>query len=96
MKKLDRTNTNAFTSYFPFIFFMIGSILIAYSLLQNSPLSKVKKGSHRLFCVFNIEKGPADRREVDPNLVTDFVENVWVFSNGSATNCELVSKAKNL
>ena len=96
MKKLDRTNTNAFTSYFPFIFFVIGSLLIAYSLLQNSPLSKVKKGTHDLFCTFHVEDRPSDRRKVDPNLVTDFIENVWVFSNGSATNCELVSKAKNL
>ena len=94
MKKLDRTNTNAFFTHLPFIFFVIGSLLIAYSLLQNSPLSKVKKGTHELFCTFHVENGPADRRKVDPNLVTDYVEDTWLFSNGSATNCELISKAK--
>lgn len=96
MKKLDRTNTNAFTTHLPFIFFMIGSFLIAYQLINNSPLSKVKKGTHELFCTFYVENGPADRRKVDPDLVTDYVEGTWLFVNGSANNCELVSRVKRL
>ena len=96
MKKLDKTNTNAFTAFFPLVLFVIGSFLMAYQLMNNSPLSKVKKGSHELFCTFHVENGPGDRRKVDPNLVIDFVGHVWVFSNGSARNCELVSKAKDL
>lgn len=96
MKRLDRINTNAFTTHLPFIFFMIGSFLIAYQLINSSPLSKVKKGTHNLFCVFKVENGPSDRRKVDPDLITDYVDGTWLFSNGSATNCELVSKTKHL
>lgn len=81
---------------FPFLLFVVGSFLTAYHLMNNSPLSKVRKGSHDLYCNFYVENGPSDRRKVDPNLVIDFVEDVWVFSNGSARNCELVSKAKDL
>lgn len=96
MKMLDRTNTNAFTTHLPFTFFTIGSFLIAYQLINNSPLSKVRRGSHELFCNFQVDNRPADRRKVDPNLVIDLVEGTWIFVNGSASSCELVSKTKNL
>lgn len=96
MKKSNQIKTNAGTAHLPFIFFMIGSFLIAYQLMNSSPLSKVRKGSHDLYCNFYVENGPSDRRKVDPNLVTDYVDGTWLFSNGSARNCELVSKAKDL
>lgn len=96
MKRLDRANTNAFTTYFPFTLFVLVSLLIAYELVQDSPLFKVKKETHDLYCNFYVNNRPVDRRKVDPNLVIDLVEGTWVFSNGSARNCELVSKAKDL
>ena len=96
MKKIDETNTNALFTHFPLVLFVVVSLLIAYQLVNNSPLSRVKEGTHNLFCTFHVENGPSDRRKVDPNLVTDYVGDVWVFVNGSATGCELVSKTKYL
>lgn len=96
MKKLNRTNTNAFFTFFPLVLFVTVAFIVAYQLINNSPLAKVKKGTHDLYCNFYVNNGPVDRRKVDPNLVQDFVEDVWVFSNGSARSCELVSKAKYL
>lgn len=96
MKKIKRNKTSTMTSLLPLIFFVLVSFLLSYLLIQNNPFVKVKKGSHDLYCNFYVNNGPVDRRKVDPNLVIDLVEGTWVFSNGSARNCELVSKAKDL
>ena len=96
MKKLYKTNTNAFFTFFPLVLLVTVTFIAAYQLINSNPLAKVKKGTHDLYCNFYIENSPADRRKVDPNLVIDFVEGTWLFVNGSASNCELVSKTKHL
>ena len=96
MKKLDKTNTNAFFTFFPLVLFVTVTFIAAYQLINSNPLAKVKKGTHELFCNFYVENGPSDRRKVDPDLIIDYVEGTWIFVNGSASSCELVSKTKNL
>lgn len=92
MKKLNRTNTNAF---FPLVLFVTITFIAAYQLINNSPLAKVKKGTHELFCVFYSEQGIEGQRKVDKELIVDFVDSRWLFTNGSAKNCQL-KKAVNV
>ena len=49
---------------------------------DSSRLGEVKSGSITLVCHIG-----DDHIEIDPNLVTDYEDGRWFFSNGSATQC---------
>ena len=49
---------------------------------DSSKLTKVKSGELTLSCHIG-----DDHVEIDPSLVTDYVDGRWFFSNGSATQC---------
>ena len=49
---------------------------------DSNRLSKVQSGELNLVCHIG-----DDHVEIDPDLVTDYVDGRWFFSNGSATQC---------
>lgn len=87
MKKSTLTDTKF--SMFSLFFLLFVVSFLGYQLIESSPLSKVKKGTHELFCVFYSEQGIEGQRKVGKELIVDFVDNTWLFTNGSAKNCQL-------
>ena len=67
--------------------FSILSILVVVGLYlthseDSSRLAEVQAGESILVCHIG-----DDHVEIDPDLVTDYVDGRWFFSNGSATQC---------
>lgn len=93
MKKSVLTDTRF--SMFSLFFFLFVISFLGYQLIESSPLTKVKKGTHELFCTFYAEQGVEGQRKVNKELIVDFVDNTWLFTNGSAKNCQL-NKAVNV
>ena len=68
----------------------VGAILLVILLawIADAPdrelLEKVKNGELTLQCHFK-----DGWRVVEPDKVTDFYGNTWIFTNGSASRCKL-------
>ena len=63
------------------------AVLLAVAFLSwqdKSLLKQVQAGNKTLACEFK-----DGWRVVKPDLIVDLVDGVWVFSNGSAKNCEV-------
>lgn len=58
---------------------------------DSNRLSKVQSGELTLVCHIG-----DDHVEIDPSLVTDYVDGRWFFSNGSATQCFTFPEESNL
>ena len=61
----------------------------AINYAASGDLRKVQSGEVELVCAMK-DGG----RVIDPKLVVDFVDGVWVFKAGSAKNCEVVKNAR--
>lgn len=60
--------------------------ILALSLvLNNTVLAEVKSGQKILIC---------NGKYVAPTLIKDFIDDTWVFTNGHAKNCEVLSSTK--
>ena len=60
---------------------VVGGLYLTHSEDSNR-LSKVQSGSLTLVCHIG-----DDHLEIDPDLITDYSDGRWFFSNGSATQC---------
>lgn len=59
-------------------------LVVAFLSLQDKSLLKqVQAGNKALACEFK-----DGWRTVQPGLVVDFIDGVWIFENGHAKNCE--------
>lgn len=61
--------------------------LLIYKL--DTAERKVKNGAYTLTC--EMQDG---RRVIAPELITDFIEDTWIFTNGSAKNCTITKVIK--
>lgn len=61
--------------------------LLIYKL--DTAERKVKNGTYTLTC--EMQDG---RRVIAPELITDFIEDTWIFINGSAKNCTITKVIK--
>lgn len=70
---------------------LVIAILACTAWMLDAPerelLAKVQGGEAQLSCLFQ-----DGWRAVDPSKVKDFFGNTWVFTNGSATRCEVGAK----
>ena len=57
----------------------------AINYAANGSLRAVQSGELTLVCAMKDEE-----RVIDPKLVVDLVDGVWVFKAGSAKNCEVI------
>ena len=57
----------------------------AINYAASGELRAVQSGELTLVCAMK-----DDARVIDPKLVVDFVDGVWVFNAGSAKNCEVI------
>ena len=69
------------------IIFSILTILVVMGLYlthseDSTKFTKVKSGALTLECHIG-----DDHIEIDPDLVTDYSDGRWFFTNGSATQC---------
>lgn len=64
---------------------LIPVLFYAINYLASADLRAVQAGELTLVCAMKDED-----RVIDPNLVVDFVDGVWVFNAGSAKNCEVI------
>lgn len=61
----------------------------AINYAASGSLRSVQSGEVELVCAMK-DGG----RVIDPKLVVDFVDGIWVFKAGSAKNCEVVKDAR--
>ena len=59
----------------------------AINYAASGDLRAVKSGEAKLVC--DMRDG---MRVIDPELVVDLIDGVWVFTNGSAKNCEVIKR----
>lgn len=57
----------------------------AINYAASADLRAVKSGEAKLVC--DMKGG---ERVIDPDKVVDLLDGVWVFTNGSAKNCEVI------
>ena len=57
----------------------------AINYAASGELRAVQSGEFTLVCAMKDET-----RVIDPKLVVDFVDGIWVFNAGSAKNCEVI------
>ena len=61
----------------------------AINYAVSGDLRAVKAGEAKLVCYM---KG--GERVIDPEVVVDLIDGVWVFENGSAKSCEVIENVR--
>ena len=61
----------------------------AINYAASGDLRAVKSGEAKLVC--DMKGG---ERVIDPELVVDLVDGVWVFTSGSAKSCEVIENVR--
>lgn len=75
------------------VFFALGvAILFCFAAINyaaNSNLRAVQAGELTLVCV--MKDGD---RTIEPSRVVDFMDGVWLFDNGHASNCVIIERGE--
>lgn len=66
---------------------LIFGLTMLATMYHTNPYSKITSGTHNLYCTFSLSEG---ERLIPSHLITGYLsEGVWLFTNGSASNCRL-------
>ena len=67
---------------------LFGVVGLACNVAHQDMISDVKSGKVTLICDIK-DKGHI---EIDPEMVVDRIDGVWIFENGWAKNCATIEK----
>jgi hypothetical protein len=67
-----------------FVVFVLGALFMSIVADDREALNSVKSGEYSLSCL--MQDGD---RLIEPEMVVDYVDGLWIFKNGHASTCTL-------
>lgn len=67
------------------VVFLVALFSMLFNSISRDLVDKIRASEYELYCIF--EDG---ERRIEPELVVDFDDGVFLFINGEASNCRVV------